>query len=365
MSGEKTEQPTDKKLKESAEKGQSYKSKDIVAACIIAAGVLGLSVISLGEVADLYKDVVERGLNLSPDYVVDRAFRLFLQLIIPFIGICIVATIIPSFAQSKFVLAFDAIKLNFDALNPVNGFKKIFNLKTVKEFVKALIYLTTFIAVTYSFFKFYEHVLIELIYVPTAAVAKIWMKVGTTIVLLCLLAFILIIIFDGLADYFLYIKDQKMDKHEVKEEYKEQEGNHEMKSRRKEMHHEILSAQDQMNIEQSNFVLANPTHIAIGIYVNEQNPLPFVSLHAQGEKARAIIAYAERHGTPVVRDILVARRLFKMAQVYTYIPMEMVDPIYRILLWLAEVKLAHLREQNPELVAKLESEALAEPSLLQ
>jgi len=357
MSDEKTEEPTDKKLQDAAEEGQSYKSRDFVAAFIIGAGVVGLSIISLGEVGDLFKDFVTHSDKISTDYVVDRVFRLFLELVMPFVGICMVATIVPSLIQSKFVLAFEAIKLNFDALNPVNGFKKIFSLKTVKEFVKALIYLVTFVTVTYSFFKFYQRVLLELIYVQTPSIAKIWVKAGTTIVLLCLLSFLLIIVLDGMVDYYLYIKEQKMDKHEVKEEHKEQEGNPEMKSRRKEMHQEILSAQDQMDVEQSNFILANPTHIAIGIYVDiESSPLPFVSLHAKGEKALAIIAYAERHGTPVVRDILVARRLFKMSKRYTFIPMDMIDPIYRILVWLSEVKLAHFREQNPELVQQIEAD---------
>lgn len=356
MSDEKTEEPTDKKLQDSAEEGQSYKSRDIVAACILAVGVFGLSIISFSEVGDLFKDFVAHSEKISTGYVVDRVFRLFLELTLPFIGLCIVATIIPSLAQSKFILAFEAIKFNFEALDPVNGFKKIFSLKTVKEFVKALIYLTVFVAVVYAFFVFYERILLELIYVQTAAIAKIWVKAGTSIILLCLLSFALIIVLDGLADYFLYIKEMKMDKHEVKEEHKEQQGNPEVKGRRKELHQELLSGQEKMDIEQSNFILANPTHIAIGIYINPNvAQLPFVSLLARGEKALAIIKYAEGHGTPVVRDILVARRLFKIAQKYSFIPMEMIDPIYRILVWLQEVELTHMRDMYPEMRDQIDS----------
>lgn len=343
MSGEKTEEPTQKKLQDSAEKGQSYKSRDIVAATIIAVGLLGLSTVSLSEIGELFKEFISRGDGITSSYVVDRVVKLFLRLTIPFVGICIIATIIPSLIQSKFILAFEAIKLNFDSLNPVNGFKKIFSMKTVKEFVKALLYLAIFVTVTYSFFLFYQHVLLELVYVQTPAIANIWLKAGTNIVLLCLLSFVVIIVIDGLADYFLYIKDLKMDKHEVKQEYKEQEGNMEMKSYRKELRKELLNAQEKTDIEGSNFILANPTHIAIGIYVNINiSGLPFVSLVAKGDKAQAIIAYAESHGTPVVRDILVARQLFKNAQRYSFIPMEMIEPIYRILIWLKEVEFAHL-----------------------
>jgi len=353
VSEEKTEQPTQKKLKDSAEKGQSYKSRDIVAALVVAAGVLGLTTISFSEVTDLFKDLIAHSEKISTAYVVDRIFRLFLELTLPFVLICVAATVIPSLIQSKFVLAFEAIKIDFDPLNPINGFKKIFSLKTVKEFIKAIAYLVVFVIVSYSFYQFYQHVLLELVYVQTGSIAKIWLKAGVTIVLLCLLSFVMVIILDGLADYYLYIKELKMDKHEIKEEYKEQEGNPEVKSRRKEVHQELLSAQDKNDIEQSNFILANPTHIAIGIYVNQKvSPLPFVSLLSKGEKALAIISYAEKHGVTVVRDILVARRLFKLARRYAFIPLEMIEPVCRILFWLQEVEFAHMEDMHPELAAQ-------------
>jgi type III secretion protein U len=349
MSGEKTEEPTHKKLQDSAEKGQSYKSRDIVAATIIFFGLLGLSTIHLSEIGELFKEFIARGDAINTSYVVERFFTLFLKLTLPFIGVCIVATVIPSLIQSKLVLAFKALELKFDSLNPVNGFKKIFSMKTVKEFVKALLYLTLFLCVTYSFFKFYQHVLLGLVYVQTTAIAKIWFQTFTTLVLLCLLSFVIIIVIDGLADYFLYLKDLKMDKHEVKQEHKEQEGNAEMKSHRKVMHKELLSAQEKNDIEGSNFVLANPTHIAIGIYANfKVTALPFISFTAQGEKAQAIIKYAEKHGTPVVRDILVARKMYKTAKRYEFIPLEMIEPIFRILLWLLEINATQMASAVPE-----------------
>jgi len=342
MSGEKTEEPTQKKLEDSAEKGQSYKSKDIVAASIIFLGLMGISTVNLAEIGELFKEFISRGDTINANYVVQRVVTLFLKLVIPFVGICIVATVVPSLIQSKLVLAFEALELKFDSLNPVNGFKKIFSMKTVKEFIKALLYLIIFVCVTYSFFIFYQHILLGLVYVQTTAIAKIWLQTFTSLVMLCLLSFVVIIVIDGLADYYLYLKDLKMDKHEVKQEHKEQEGNAEMKSHRKEMHKELLSAQDKRDIEGSNFVLANPTHIAIGIYANMTiTALPFVSFTAKGEKALAIIKYAEKHGTPIVRDILVARQLFKTAKRYSFIPMEMIEPIFRILIWLEEINSVH------------------------
>jgi type III secretion YscU/HrpY family protein len=356
MSAEKTEKPTKHKLKESAEKGESYSSKDIIAAAIVIAGVVSLSAMSLGDVANLFKDFLSHGDDINIRYVAERSFKMFLKLVLPVIGICILATAIPSLIQSKFVLAFDALEIKFDALNPVNGFKNIFSIKTVKELAKALVYLILFSFVVISFFNFYKHMLLGLIYIQPAAIGPIWLKAGSSVVLLCMLVFAVVIVFDGIADYMIYIKDQKMDKHEVKQEHREMEGDPEIKARRKELHQELLSAQDRLDIEQSNFILANPTHIAIGIFVNQEVAvLPMVSVAAKGERALAIIKYAEKQGVPVVRDILVARRMIKEVRRYAFIPLEMIEPVYRILIWLKEVELAHLRDTHPELAAEIDA----------
>lgn len=346
MAGEKTELPTQKKLRDSAKKGQSYKSRDMIAACILASGMLYLTTLSLSGVGTLFEDFLTRGNNISPAYAAAKLFELFLQTSLPFVGVCIVATVIPSLLQSKFALAFEAIKIDFNALNPVSGFEKIFSLKTVKEFVKALLYLMVFGVVTYMFYHQYRNVLFSLVYAQPTSIAKIWLEAGTALVLLCLASFLLIILIDGLVDYYLYIKNLKMEKHEVKQEYKEQEGSAEVKHRRREVHHEILSEQVKHNIGKSDFILANPTHIAIGIYTNTDiSPYPLVSVLAKNQIALAVIAYAEICGTPVVRDIPLARRMFKnIERVYSFVPQDSVEPIFRVLQWLKEVELSYLKE---------------------
>lgn len=347
MSGEKTEKPTKKKLRDSAKKGQSYKSRDVIAALILAAGMLFMLTLSFSEVGALFTDFLTRGNNISPTYAGEKILELFLQLSLPFVGVCIVATVIPSLLQSKFALAFEAIKIDFNALNPVSGFEKIFSLKTVKEFVKALLYLAVFSTITYLFYHQYRNILYSLVYAQPSSIIEIWLEAGVALILLCLGSFFLIIVIDGFVDYYLYIKELKMEKHEVKQEYKEQEGNPEVKHRRREVHHEILSGQVKSHIEKSDFILANPTHIAIGIYYNaEILPFPFVSLKARNHQALLVIKYAEQVGTPVVRDVPLARRMFKSVRALTFILGDRAEPIFRILQWLKEVEAAHLDEKD-------------------
>ncbi|MFX5793501.1 EscU/YscU/HrcU family type III secretion system export apparatus switch protein, partial [Acinetobacter baumannii] len=80
------------------------------------------------------------------------------------------------------------------------------------------------------------------------------------LILYCLGSMIIVLIFDFIAEHFLFMKDMKMDKQEVKREYKEQEGNPEIKSKRRERHQEILSEQLKSDVSNSRLMIANPTH---------------------------------------------------------------------------------------------------------
>lgn len=138
--------------------------------------------------------------------------------------------------------------------------------------------------------------------------------------------------FDALVDFYLYIKDLMMTKQEIKQEYKNNEGDQHIKSARKQLHRELLSEQTKANILTSKMVLANPTHIALGIYFNPTViGLPFISVIEKNSRAVAVIAFAEKNNIPVIRNISLARRIFKTAKIYTFIDSSSIDEIMRLL----------------------------------
>ncbi|EHG6849113.1 hypothetical protein I9E57_005322, partial [Salmonella enterica] len=137
--------------------------------------------------------------------------------------------------------------------------------------------------------------------------------------------------------------DMKMDKEEVKREYKEQEGNPEFKSRRLEMHREILSEQIKSDISNSRLIIVNPTHIAIGIYFKpEISLIPVISFKAANAYALAVRKYAEKVKIPVIRDVKLARRIYATHKCYDYICLEELDAIFELLLWLEDVEKARV-----------------------
>ncbi|HFI1227923.1 TPA: EscU/YscU/HrcU family type III secretion system export apparatus switch protein, partial [Escherichia coli] len=139
--------------------------------------------------------------------------------------------------------------------------------------------------------------------------------------------------------YFLFMKDMKMDKQEVKREYKEQEGSPEIKSKRRERHQEILSEQLKSDVSNSRLMIANPTHIAIGIYFKPHlSPIPLISVRETNEVALAVRKYAKEIGIPIITDKKLARKIYATHRRYDYVSFENIDEILRLLLWLEDVE---------------------------
>ncbi|WDB57591.1 EscU/YscU/HrcU family type III secretion system export apparatus switch protein [Escherichia albertii] len=336
----KTEKPTDKKLKDASKKGQILKSRDLTVSLIMLVGTLYLGyVFDVHHIMSILEYILDH--NAKPDiWDYFKAIGIgWLKTIVPFLLVCMFTTILVSWFQSKMKLATEAIKLKFDSLNPINGLKKIFSLKTLKEFVKAILYIVFFCLAIRVFWGNNKSLLFKTLDGDIISLLSDWGEMLFLLVLYCLVSMIIILIFDYIAEYFLFMKDMKMDKQEVKREYKEQEGNPEVKSKRRERHQEILSEQLKSDVSNSRLMIANPTHIAIGIYFKPNlSPIPLISVRATNQVALAIRRYAQEIGIPVITDKKLARKIYTTHRRYDYVSFENLDEILRLLLWLEDVE---------------------------
>lgn len=336
----KTEKPTDKKLKDASKKGQILKSRDLTVSLIMLVGTLYLGyVFDVHHIMSILEYILDH--NAKPDiWDYFKAIGIgWLKTIVPFLLVCMFTTILVSWFQSKMKLATEAIKLKFDSLNPINGLKKVFSLKTLKEFVKAILYIVFFCLAIRVFWGNNKSLLFKTLDGDIISLLSDWGEMLFLLVLYCLVSMIIILIFDYIAEYFLFMKDMKMDKQEVKREYKEQEGNPEVKSKRRERHQEILSEQLKSDVSNSRLMIANPTHIAIGIYFKPNlSPIPLISVRATNQVALAIRRYAQEIGIPVITDKKLARKIYATHRRYDYVSFENLDEILRLLLWLEDVE---------------------------
>ncbi|WP_429496816.1 EscU/YscU/HrcU family type III secretion system export apparatus switch protein [Robbsia andropogonis] len=343
---EKTEKPTEKKRSDSEKKGQSFKAADLNTILLLAAG--GLSAPYLfhwNNFGKLFSWIADAGAYPDPWSYVDALISIAAERIVAFVGICTLATAIPMLLQSRFTFAFNALKINFDALNPVNGFKKLFNLRVLKDAVKALLYLTAASASIAIFLTLHYRDLLGLAAMPEMLLRVELNRLGKSLGALLIATALPVLLLDYMVEYFLYIRSLKMDKHEIKEEVKESQGNPEVKSQQRKLSREGMSEKLKENVKGSTFVLANPTHIAIGVYVNfKVAPFPMVSVREQGERARSVIEYAMQCNVPVLRDVPLARRIYARSRRYEFIAVDDLEPILRVLFWLREIEKAGMPE---------------------
>lgn len=347
---EKTEKPTPKKLRDAAKKGQTFKSKDLATLIELAVGAVAtVWLVDVRKVMDVLNALAVQRELPTPHAFLSACVREALFIVVPLLIVCVVASALPSLIMSRFAVATEAIKFDLSAINPISGFKKIFSLKTLKELLKAILYLIVTGVTIKLFVAEKSRTLFRTFDLPTMAVGHVWMRLTLELILLFLACSVPVVVIDAVAEYLLYYKNLKMDRHEIEQEHKNTEGDPEIKGRRREVHIELLSEETKANIRQSDAMLANPTHIAIGIYMNTAiAPLPFVSVRETNARALAALRYAEQVGVPVVRDIALARSIYRHSRLYTFVDIEDLRQVFEVLKWLREVEHANQPDVVPD-----------------
>lgn len=345
----KTEKPTRRRLLKESQKGKSFTSKDLNAASILLAGVLAVAfATSLRAVAQLYPHFIARRFDVPLQEAVHVCLRAFAFAAGPVALSCMVAAVLAGLAKSKGVLATEALKIDLNRLNPIAGFKNIFSMKVVQDLLKAVLYTIGVSAAVVAAWKSHAGLILAQTHTSARHMGPVWLSLGFDIVLNLLMILAPVYLLAAFLDYRLYIHELKMEKHEVKQERKDTEGNPEIKSKRRQINAE-LSAQVQADVAGSTVILANPTHIAIGIYLHSDAiPIPYISVRERGSRALAVIALAERLNIPVVRDIRLARAIHARHKCYEFVHSDHIDAILGVIRWLRDVERAGRDDTQPE-----------------
>ncbi|WP_281645576.1 type III secretion system export apparatus subunit SctU [Parendozoicomonas sp. Alg238-R29] len=349
MSGEKTEAPTPKKLRDARKKGQVAKSKEISS----TAGIIAVVVI-IWALSDWYVQMFQE-LLLYPAQFYEMEFRVALKsvalgllskailMIAPLVIASAFAAVAGNVVQFGMLLAFEPIKPDIKKINPIQGAKKIFSIKNVVELVKSIIKILFLSLVIYYVIRGSLNELMNLPFCGTNCILPVLGSLMKKLMLFAIIAFMVIALFDFMFEKYQFTKEQKMTKDEVKREYKEMEGNPEIKGKRKELHRELLNSED--NVAQSDVVIKNPTHIAVGLHYNKaKTPLPMVTCLGKRNQAQFIIKVAERNNIPVMENVPLAHALFSQTEVFDYIPSELITPVAEVFRWVQQMK----QDENPE-----------------
>lgn len=349
---------TPHKLRKAREQGQVVKSKDFSTALFLLVMFIAIYKISpfiWSQISGLFLLTYEQIPNVSVEKI-GLPYLLFIALlptvliIGPILILAMIIAIMGDLIQVGPLVATKAIEPKFDKLNPIKGFKNIFSMKTVFELIKNIVKVLILGWVGYIVYKAHLPVMLGLAAVDNTF--SILFEFGKMVVDFVTKAIMLFLIIAG-ADYMFnrwkFLKDQKMSFKEIKDEYKNTEGDPHVKAALRQRRQQMLQQKMMDAVPEADFVVTNPTHVAVAIKYKEKEMAAPV-LVAKGTElfAKKIIEIANLHGVPVITNPPVARALFRMVDINKEIPPELYKAVAEILLFVYNLR----REKEKEEEAK-------------
>lgn len=335
----KTEKPTPKKLNDAKKKGQIPKSQDLSSAISFTIFAFLLTVLlsyTFENAYILFKNYFSSNLNLmNLDNELSalglNSILLFALLVGPAVIIAFLSAYIGNLIQVGFIFVTESLKPDLKRMNPVSNLKNIFGKKALFGLAKNIAKMA---AIMYIIYSSLDESVFPLLNLSSLGIEK------TFFVFLDLLRSIVIkisifLVVLGVADYFYqryeHTNQLKMTKQEIKDEYKEMEGDPEIKGKRKQRHRELISGSIQ-SVQDASVIITNPTHLAIAIrYDLDQDEVPIVLVKGADHMAKLIREKAKEHDVVIIENKPIARSLYKTTDAGEAIPFDMYQALAEIL----------------------------------
>lgn len=342
---EKTEKATPKKRRDAREKeGKVLQSKEIVTAVSILGTFCALAALSSYIFISL-THVVSNGIAaVGNEFVNDISEyqSIFLNvvkdcvlIVMPLCVIIIFIVVLSVVAQTRGLITFKPLKPKFSKLNPLNGIKNMFSAQAAVGIIKGLIELTAIIAIVYGQIESRMTEIVSLVDTePIYAVAYIANTVFSIVMILCVI-FVFVAAGDYLFQWWQYEKNLKMSKQEVKDEYKQMEGDPQIKGKIKQKQREMAQARMMEQVPTSDVVVRNPTHYAVALKYDIDNAdadsAPRVVAKGQDALALRIVKIAEENNVYITENRALARELYETVDLGKEIPIKLFNAVAVIL----------------------------------
>lgn len=344
--GEKTEEPTSKKLTDARNEGQVAKSVEVVNAAMLLGlfllmkfwvGNIGISFISFFQ--NIYSQIPEY-VKMYDGYMQEitwraifiRALARILTIIWPMFFVGFFLAFVTNLLQVKWKITTKPMKPKFSKLNPISGIKRLFSPNSLVQLVKSIAKIVIIVYAVYSYLIKNAPSIYLLYGIPlNQAIAMIGDLVVNLGLRICLF-YTLIAVADFIYQKFKFKKDMKMTKQEVKDEYKNQEGDPAVKSKQRQRMMEASRRRMMQQLPEADVVITNPTHYAVAIkYDPELYDAPYVVAKGADYLAQKIKETAKEHHIEIVENKPLARMLYANVEVGGIVPPELYQAVAEVL----------------------------------
>ncbi len=344
---EKTEEPTEKKLKDARGKGQVPRSKELNAMTIMVFGSIGFIFFGQAMIADL-SELMKKGWTFSREELMSpnimltsfaEALFAALSAITPFLVLMALVAIFTPALLGGWIMSADQIAPKFSRINPASGLKRIFSVKGLMELLKAVGKVLVVALAAYIIYFFFHRDLINLGREPfdEAMVHGAWLFVYSFLILSC--GLILIAAIDVPFQVFQHIKELKMTLQEVRDEMKDTEGRPEVKSKVRQLQQEMAQNRMMEDVPDADVIITNPTHYAVALQYDPDNmAVPKVLAKGKDLIALRIREIAKENDIEIFEAPPLARALFAHCEIQEEIPSHLFFAVAQILAFVFQLR---------------------------
>lgn len=344
---QKTEEPTHKRLEDARKKGQIVRSREVNNFFILFVFGLILTTFAphiMGQVSAVLAPFITRPEQLSADM---GSLQRITSHLVSEIGaimvlpglMAILAALGAGFLQSRFNTSWEPLIPKLEKISPLKGLKRMFSLTSVVEFLKGIIKITLVgVVATMAIMPYFDY----LPSLPAMDTHDILNFVGTLVrrmIIGILVILFLIAILDYMYQRFEFLKKLRMTKQELKDEYKQQEGDPHIKQKLKHIRMERARGRMMAAVPEADVVITNPTHYAVALkYEPESMRAPILVAKGTDTAAQRIKEIAYEHKIPVLRNPVLARAIYADVEVDSPIPNEHYLAVAKIISYVFRLK---------------------------
>lgn len=339
---------TPRKLEQARKEGQVVKSKDFSTAVnllIVFSVIYGLAPFIWHQISKLfvlcYQQIPNQHLDvIGLPYIATITIASAFLIIAPILFAAWLIAILADFMQVGPLVSMAPLAPKLDKLNPTKYFKNIMSVKTLFELLKNILKVVILGWIGWSVYSAHIQSILRLASIDNNFAVMI--EFGKLIVEFVFKACIAFLAISG-ADYMVtrwkFLKDQKMSFKEIKDEYKNTEGDPNVKAALRQRRMQMLQKSMMDAVETADFVVRNPIHVACALkYVAEEMESPMLIAKGTELNAKKIIKIAEEHDIPIIDNAPVARALFRMVDVNRLVPPDLYKAVAEILLFVYSLK---------------------------
>jgi len=344
---EKTEQATPKRLADARRKGQVSRSTDLTGALCLLAMVTLLYAVKDKFLLDLrsyltgcFNRVASTGAaENNPLFYLNDAVIFSLKLLAPFLGVALLVVVASNLFQVGFLFTTEALRPNLAVFDPLSGLRRMFSRRSMVELAKSVFKITIIGGVTFQLIRNNLKDLLLLFNCPPWGIYQKVIGFVLKVALWGALAYLVLALLDYMYQRYEYNKSLMMSKQEVKDEFKQMEGDQLIKSRRREIHRSISINQIIREVPRATVVVTNPTRLAVALrYEQGEMDAPRLVAKGTGRLAERIKEIARENGVPVIENKEVAQFIYRNVDIDQEIPLEIYQAVAQILVMVYRLK---------------------------